>query len=45
MSKSMSAACIALAEQRAEKMKAKSSKASAGTGSKPTSSPKKKVNG
>ena len=45
MGRSMTAACIALAEQRAEKMKKKSSKASAGKGSKPDSITKKKANG
>lgn len=40
MSKSMTAACIALAEQRAAKTKAKSSKAGAGKGSKPITKPK-----
>jgi len=45
MSKSMTAACIALAEQRAGKIKAKSSKAAAGKGSKHNSITKKTGNG
>ena len=40
MSKSMTAACIALSEQRAAKIKAKSGKAAAGKGSKSISKPK-----
>jgi hypothetical protein len=40
MSKSMTAACIALSEQRAAKIKAKSGKAAAGKGSKPISKTK-----
>jgi hypothetical protein len=41
----MTPAAVALCEQRAEKIAKKSSKAAAGKGSKPHSSPKSKVNG